>query len=237
MPDSLLAYSSILLDTSAPSGAVVIGSAAARVNAAEQTIHITTTNTDVIQYKVWGDVDAAFDTEVQPLEADSTWKSFATEALTQDLAIRLAAGDGSKTIYVKIRDDVLNESPSFNAVVFLDNTLPTVAITAGPTPKKISKIATKNSSELSFQSSEDFMEYKVCVVAAESNTHDVGVVIGTANSSKNTSGVATDVSKAYPAATPIDVIITGADLEAASPGDGQKIIKIFVKDVAGNWSL
>ena len=41
----------------------------------------------------------------------------------------------------------------------------------------------------------------------------------------------------YPAATNIQVTITGTDLETASPGDGAKIVKVFVKNEAGTWSV
>lgn len=40
----------------------------------------------------------------------------------------------------------------------------------------------------------------------------------------------------YPADTNIEVKINDADLEAASFGDGLKIIKVFVKNAAGTWS-
>ena len=51
--------------------------------------------------------------------------------------------------------------------------------------------------------------------------------------SSNTSGSA----GTYPAATNIQVTITGTDLETASPGDGAKIVKVFVKNEAGTWSV
>jgi hypothetical protein len=35
----------------------------------------------------------------------------------------------------------------------------------------------------------------------------------------------------------VECTINGADLEAASSGDGVKIIKVFVKDDTGNWSI
>lgn len=41
----------------------------------------------------------------------------------------------------------------------------------------------------------------------------------------------------YKKATAIDVTIKGADLATASSGDGTKIIKVFVKNAAGTWSV
>jgi hypothetical protein len=37
--------------------------------------------------------------------------------------------------------------------------------------------------------------------------------------------------------TVVNCKIYGADLATASAGDGDKIIKVFVQDVAGNWSV
>ena len=51
--------------------------------------------------------------------------------------------------------------------------------------------------------------------------------------STNTSGT----EGGYKADTAINVTINGADLEAASSGDGVKIIKVFVKNAAGTWSV
>ena len=78
-----------------------------------------------------------------------------------------------------------------------------------------------------------FAGYKVCVVPANSSTQDAGTVIPTTAGSSNTSGSAGN----YPAATNIQVTITGTDLETASPGDGAKIVKVFVKNEAGTWSV
>ena len=41
----------------------------------------------------------------------------------------------------------------------------------------------------------------------------------------------------YKKATAINVTIKGADLATASSGDGTKIIKVFVKNAAGTWSV
>ncbi len=40
----------------------------------------------------------------------------------------------------------------------------------------------------------------------------------------------------YPASTNRTASVKGADLEAASAGDGNKIIKVFVQESSGNWS-
>jgi hypothetical protein len=104
---------------------------------------------------------------------------------------------------------------------------------SGPDVSKISKIAGKNVASFSFSVDTIFDEFKVKVVSSTGASHDTGTLIPTAGGSTNMSGNEGN----YPAATPINCQITGTDLEAASAGDGQKIIKVFVKDQAGNWSV
>ena len=90
-----------------------------------------------------------------------------------------------------------------------------------------------NKSKISFTVDVAFAEYKVCVVPANSSTQDAGVLIPTDGGSINTSGADGD----YPASTPVEVTITGTDLETASSGDNVKIVKVFVKTEAGIWSV
>ena len=79
----------------------------------------------------------------------------------------------------------------------------------------------------------DFEQYKVCVVPQNSSTQDAGTQIPTEGGSLNTSGS----QGSYPKTTPIEVTITGTDLAAASAGDGVKIVKVFVCNAAGTWSV
>ena len=80
-----------------------------------------------------------------------------------------------------------------------------------------------------------FNAYKVMVVSNTSALHDDegSVQIGTANGSTNMSGNA----GSYAADTEITCTIKGADLAAASAGDGTKIIKVFAQDANGLWSV
>ena len=41
----------------------------------------------------------------------------------------------------------------------------------------------------------------------------------------------------FKASTAISCKVYGKDLEAASSGDGEKIIKVFVKNAHGTWSV
>ena len=75
----------------------------------------------------------------------------------------------------------------------------------------------------SFTSDVAFTEYKIKVVPSKSSLHDSGT---------NMSATGT-----FKASTAISCKIYGKDLEAASSGDGEKIIKVFVKNAHGTWSV
>ena len=170
--------------------------------------------------KIWG-IEGVSD------EGSATWETFATRK-----SVNLTTGDGLKTVHIKVRDDVGNESTEVTDTITLNTAVPTVSVT-GPDKSKISKVTGFNQSVFNFTCDVKFEEYKVCVVPANNSTQDAGVIIGTTNGSQNTSG--SDGN--YPASENIQVTITGADLEAASTGDGVKIIKVFVKNAAGTWSV
>ena len=103
----------------------------------------------------------------------------------------------------------------------------------GPDKTRISKVTGFDTCAFSFVSDVDFEEYTVRVVPSTSSLHDAGTQIQTTGGSTNTSG-----SKGgYKKATAINVTIKGADLATASSGDGTKIIKVFVKNAAGTWSV
>lgn len=218
----MASFFNLTLDTTAPSGlSFNINGGASYTTSRAVTLAISLGDTSLTGYqmKIWG-IDGVAN------EADASWETYAASK-----SVSLPTGDGLKTIYMKVRDDVGNESAQVSAQITLDSTLATVTIT-GPDKSKVSKVDGYNVINFSFTASEAFTEYKVCVVAATGAIHSAGTVIGTANGSTNTSGTGS-----FTADTAINVSIYGADLEAASSGDGVKIVKVFVKDVAGNWSV
>lgn len=222
-------YFNLILDTTGPANPTIsIDAGATFANNQLVNLSISTSDGDTTGYQmlIWGDVDTSYDSNVQDTEGNSSWISYATSK-----QVKLSSGDGSKTIYLKIRDDVHNVSAQVSDSIILDTTLPIVTI-SGPDVTKISKITGKNEASFSFQCDSTFTEYKVKVVSSAGAAHDTGVEIGTSNGSQNMSD-----SGSFAADTPINCIITGADLELASAGDGTKIIKVFVKDEAGNWSV
>ena len=216
----MAAYFNLVLDTTAPSGGSI--TLDARTNVVNITAAISATGASYM--KLWGDICA---TAGGPAidETDASWIAYAATA-----NIILTAQDGTKTVYVRFKDDVGNESAATSASTILDTTGPVVTI-VGPDVSKISKVAGFNVSAFSFSCTEDFNEWTVRVVPSTSSTHTAGTEIPTTGGSTNMHGTTPTA-----ASTAVNCSIYGADLETASSGDGAKIIKVFVKDVTGNWS-
>lgn len=219
----MASFFNLILDTLAPAGVTLALNNDARYTTNKViTAAIGTSDADTTGYqmKIWGSVDGA------ATEEEAAWTNFAAEK-----SITLTETDGKKTVSLKVRDDVGNESTIVTKEIILDTAVPVVTIT-GPDKSKISKVENFNVAAISFTCDVDFVEYKVKVVPATTSLQDAGVVIGTTNGSTNMSGTGE-----YPDAKAIDCTINGADLEAASAGDGEKIIKVFVRNAAGTWSV
>lgn len=222
----MASFFNLTLDTKAPSGVVVTLNGGA-VYTGTRTVTLKTTldsfddfDLTGFQMKVWG-IDSVAD------ETDASWESY-----MEQKTINLTAEEGLKTVYVKVRDDVGNETTAYSANITLQTDSPVVTV-SGPDRSKISKVNGFNNAVITFTVNMEFEEYKVCVVSSVSALEPAGKVIGTQHGSINTSGN----SGSYPANTPISVTINGADLDAASPGDGVKIIKVFAKKPSGEWSV
>lgn len=219
----MASYFNLTLDTRAPSGLTLSindGALYATSTSVTLTIGLTDSPTTGYQMKVWG-IEGVAD------EVSASWETFANNK-----SVNLTTGDGLKTVHIKVRDDVGNESTEVTDTITLNTAVPVVTIT-GPDKSKISKVSGFNTAIINFTADVEFEEYKVCVVPQSNSTQDAGAIIGTTNGSQNTSG--SDGS--YPASENIQVTITGADLEVASSGDGVKIVKVFVKNSAGTWSV
>lgn len=201
------------------------------VYATQQLVNVTlsTTDSDTAGYrlKLWGDVDSSFDSNIQSTEATSSYFAYTTNK-----QIKLSSGEGNKVIYALLMDDLYNATTQISDNITLDTSIPTVT-TSSPDVTKISKQNGKDTVTFSFQSPDtSFIEYKVCVVPSSASTENVGTVIGTSFGSINMSGTGS-----FAMNTPISCTIKGKDLELASSGDGNKIIKVFIKDAANQWSI
>lgn len=218
----MASYFNLTLDTLAPQGLTIKlnnGSQYTTSKAVQLAINVTDESADGYQMKVWG-IDGI------AKESDAVW-----ETLANVKDITLSTGDGLKTVYVKVRDDVYNETAVTSTSITLDTSVPAVTI-IGPDVSRISKTSPKDVATFSFTSDVAFTEYKIKVVPSKSSLHDAGTLIGTANGSTNMSATGT-----FKASTAISCKIYGKDLEIASSGDGEKIIKVFVKNTVGTWSV
>ena len=218
----MASYFHLTLDTLAPQGLTIKlnnGSQYTTNKTVQLAVNVTDESADGYQMKVWG-IDGI------AKESDAVW-----ETLANVKDITLPTGDGLKTVYVKVRDDVCNETAAASATITLDTSVPAVTI-IGPDVSRISKTAPKNVATFSFTSDVAFTEYKIKVVPSKSSLHDAGTLIGTANGSTNMTATGT-----FKASTAISCKIYGKDLEAASSGDGEKIIKVFVKNAHGTCSV
>lgn len=218
----MASYFNLTLDTLAPQGLTIKlnnGSQYTTSKAVQLAINVTDESADGYQMKVWG-IDGI------AKESDAVW-----ETLANVKDITLSTGDGLKTVYVKVRDDVYNETAVTSTSITLDTSVPAVTI-IGPDVSRISKTSPKDVATFSFTSDVAFTEYKIKVVPSKSSLHDAGTLIGAANGSTNMSATGT-----FKASTAISCKIYGKDLELASSGDGEKIIKVFVKNTVGTWSV
>ena len=219
----MASFFNLFLDTTAPAGVTLsLNDDARYTTSASITAKIgcSDESTEGYQLKVWGGVTGA------ATEADAAWVNFAATKM-----IDLSTGDGKKTVNLKVRDTVGNESAVVTKEIILDTAVPVVTVT-GPDKSRISKVENFNVAAISFTCDVDFVEYKIKVVPTTASLQDAGVVIGTANGSTNMSGTGE-----FPDADAINCTINGADLEAASAGDGEKVIKVFVRNAAGTWSV
>lgn len=223
----MASYFNLLLDTLAPSGlTMTINDDALYAVSPDVVLSISVDDEDTTGYqmKIWG-IDGA------ETEDDASWETYTT---TKN--VTLPGEDGLKTVSIKVRDDVGNETATVTDTITLDTVVPVVSVT-GPDKSKISKVAGYDVAIINFMASVAFKAYKVCVVPATTSAQNAGALIETTYGSANTSGEKEDGEELYPADTNIEVTINGADLEGASSGDGVKIVKVFVQSEAGTWSV
>lgn len=220
----MASYFNLTLDTLAPQGVnITINSGAIYTSKTAVTLGISCSDSNTSGYsmKIWGSVTGAL------TEDAASWETYTTSK-----QISLTGTDGLKTVNIKIRDSVWNESTTSSATITLNTSIPVVTIT-GPDVSIVSLISGKNTATFNFTSDSIFDEYKVGVVPSANSTQADVVVIGTTNGSVNTSGT----KGSYPKATNIEVKINGTDFQTAAGGsDGTYIIKCFVKNQAGTWS-
>ena len=113
----MASFFNLTLDTTAPAGLTLKlnnGAAYATSTAVTATIGLTDSVTTGYQMKIWGVAGAA-------TEAEAAWATF-----VKSKAITLTTGDGQKTVSIKVRDDVGNETAAVTAKITLDTAVPVV---------------------------------------------------------------------------------------------------------------
>lgn len=218
----------LTLDTTGPgSPTFAIAAGAATVNSQTTAVNFGTTDgsTTGYQVKIWGAVDATFNAAIQATEGASEWITY-----TAEIAVKLSATDGTKTLHAKIRDDVWNETAELSDSIELDTTVPAITISSGPEPTKVSKISGKRTVTFKFQSDSKLKAWKVKVVSSSSSTESSGTLIPITNGSTNMTGTTLEKE------TNEECTIDGRDLAEAAGSDGEYTVKVFGQDVAGNWS-
>ena len=214
----MASYFNLTLDTLAPTiSAFTINGGAAVTTSTTVTLAIT--SADAAAMKIWGINGVAN-------EASASWETFASTK-----SVTLTSGDGSKTVYIKVRDAVYNESSASSATITLSTAIPTITVT-GPDVSVISEQSGKNVATFSFSSSMVLKAWKVKLVPANNSAHDAGTQIPTTGGSTNMTGTTLAASTAK------ECKIYGADLSSAAGGsDGTYIIKVFGQASANDlWS-
>ena len=230
-------FFNLVLDTTAPGTASLsLNGGASTTTSATITARANTSDNPATGYqiKIWGSVDTGANASIQASEGASAWitptwtngsPSFA------DQTVVLSSGDGSKTINMKIRDDVWNETSTLTQNITLDSSVPVASITVGPDATKVSVLSGKRTVNFSFQSDVAIDAWKVKVVSTSGSLETTGTQIGTTNGSTGVTG------GSLAAATNQAVVLDARDVQAASAGDGTKVIKVFVKETATQlWS-
>lgn len=110
----MASYFNLVLDTLAPQGLTVKlnnGSQYTTTKTVQLSVNVTDESAEGYQMKVWG------------IEGVDTESAAVWENLANIKSIILPSGDGLKTVYVKVRDDVYNETIATTATITLDTSV------------------------------------------------------------------------------------------------------------------
>lgn len=193
---------------------------------ASRSVSVGITGTGATDMKIWGDVDTDADTDIQSFEDLSTWLPY-----TEHTDVGVSASIGRKRLYARLRDAVGNPSPVFGTYVDYDPAYPQVSMVLDADVAVLSTIPGHDAATFSWDANVDFVEYVVKVMPTTASPYFGGSPVRSDFGSVNVAG-----SGSFLADTPITTVLKGADVNFASPGDGSKVIKVFIRDVAGRWS-
>lgn len=233
-------YIQLTLDTTAPGGvSVKINNGEEKTDSTAVRLAIACTDADLTGYqmKIWG-IDGA------ETEASATWESFSA---TKD--VTLSTGDGIKTVYIKVRDDVWNESAAASATIGFYTSVPTVEV-INTDITKLSLVKATAVFCLAF--SENIDAVKIMIVDDVNASYDDASNIAIPATKQDsaimlyTPGIGdeflqtdhmefTDIT--VNSDDELTINLNAADILSASPGDGVKTLKAFVRSaLSGYWS-
>ena len=247
------------LDTTTPTGTITLldtdesKSVDPIRNIADFVAHIAYSDDELggVQYKIYGDF--TFDEQKAQgiTEAAAEWNNFVYDSGVQYKKIAnmyCTSGDGTKTVYIKVKDNAGNVSDPISASFEYDTTAPEVVV-SGVDYNRISKvyelrrnsegtIAGKYADETNFVFTPDskIQAYKVCAylnqAAAEGGSHEDAAIPTTAGSvNMSATGLSSEAA--------VNAKIKGADYETALGGagnDGAHFVVVYVQDLGGTWS-
>ena len=227
-------------DSAAQPGYTPVAQFAAHVSGGDDALTGTAT-----EYLLYGDFSYDSQSAQGVTETSAVWQALTYEEGQQYMVVKnmfATSDDGTKNIYLKVKDNAGNVSAVAQQAFVYDTTAPSV-IVSGVDYNRISKMhtartdnASKFNDETNFVFTPDaaIQAYKVCAYAdqasAEEGSHNDPAIPTSAGS---VNMVATGLSSAEA----VSAMIRGADLEAASAGDGVKIVVVYVQDLAGTWSV
>jgi hypothetical protein len=189
------------------------------------TLNTADVNTTGYKFKIWGHVDGSYDPAIQATENGSNWKLYSSS-----VPIRLDSAQGTRTIYLKIMDDVGNISAEVTASIILDTIIPIATVMSAPQAPKLSRISGYNYVSFTWQGNEDFIEYALKLVPNPNSVYEEGILIPDTFGSLNISNTGSFVAEQN-----ITSRIYTDDLKLVAE-DGVVTIKVFTRDLAGNWS-
>ena len=231
-------YLNITLDTIAPSGvSVLINGNADKVTSTAVTLTATCSDADLngYQMKIWGTAEA-------PTEDTAHWETY-----RETKNITLPSGDGVKTVYLKVRDDVWNESATASDSVTLFEKVPEIT-QFYINRSRISMNQGMNHVAGSIYVSENVDKVKLMLVQDANATYNspsnveipksYGSEIYDDNDDAECSDSVLELNGVISKELGITFTVYAGDIVTASPGDGVKILKVFVRSAeTGRWSV
>ena len=204
----------ITLDTSTAEITVVLRNSADTANLGSYTNQssfaaaISTEADDLVGYKIWGSIDGA--TTEPATWTSGTWVE--GRLLVDDLDF--TSGEGTKTVYVKARDNAGNETETITVTVVYDITAPTVTLSANPTV-------------ISAQTGYDTTTFTLGATDTNPLT-GVNYVLKLGTTTIKTGTFTGDG---------MTVAVTEAEIVAISSGQGTKSFTLSITDQAGNTGI